>query len=242
MEKHTVSRLVGSPPGYIGYGEGGQLTERDRRKPYSVVLLDEIEKANADIFNILLQVLEDGQLTDSMGRKVNFRNTVVIMTSNVGARQIQRKSSLGFAKQTEEFTYARMKEMVMSEIKKIFNPEFLNRLDETIIFESLTDEDLEKIVDLLILQVNENLARRGLSVNLNPDVRRWIVDTTCQDRSYGARPLRRAIQKYIEDPLSEALIKNSLPAGSSLEVILKDNALCYITAGQDHREAIPLYH
>jgi ATP-dependent Clp protease ATP-binding subunit ClpC len=143
---------------------------------------------------------------------------------------------------SESATDKKVNEKVMSEVRKNFNPEFLNRLDETIIFESLTDEDLEKIVDLLILQVNENLARRGLSVNLNPDVRRWIVDTTCQDRSYGARPLRRAIQKYIEDPLSEALIKNSLPAGSSLEVLLKDNTLCYTTAGQDHREAIPLYH
>jgi ATP-dependent Clp protease ATP-binding subunit ClpC len=241
MEKHSVSKLIGSPPGYVGHEEGGQLTERVKRRPYAVLLLDEIEKAHHDVYNILLQVFEDGQLTDSLGNTVDFKNTIVIMTSNIGARYLGKQGMVGF-QTSESATDKKVNEKVMSEVRRNFNPEFLNRLDETIIFESLSNEDLEKIVDLLILQVNENLARRGLSVDLHPDVRRWIVDTTCQDRSYGARPLRRAIQKYIEDPLSEALIKNSLPAGSSLEVLLKDNALCYITAGQDHREAIPLYH
>jgi ATP-dependent Clp protease ATP-binding subunit ClpC len=239
MEKHSVSKLIGSPPGYVGHEEGGQLTERVKRRPYSVLLLDEIEKAHHDVYNILLQVFEDGHLTDSLGNTVDFKNTIVIMTSNIGARYLGRQGMVGF-QTTESATDKKVNEKVMSEVRRNFNPEFLNRLDETIIFQSLTDEDLEKVVDLLILQLNENLLRRGLSVSIHSEARRWIVDTTCQDRSYGARPLRRAIQKYIEDPLSEALIKNSLPVGAVLEVLLKENTLVYVMAGQDHHEAIPL--
>jgi ATP-dependent Clp protease ATP-binding subunit ClpC len=239
MEKHSVSKLIGSPPGYVGHEEGGQLTERVKRRPYSVLLLDEIEKAHHDVYNILLQVFEDGQLTDSLGNTIDFKNTIVIMTSNIGARYLGRQGMVGF-QTTGSATDKKVNDMVLGEVKRNFNPEFLNRLDDVIIFEALTDADLEQIVDLLVLQMNENLARRELAVHLSAEVKRWIVENTCQDRSYGARPLRRAIQKYIEDPLSEALIKNSLPPGSTLDVLLKDNALFCVTAGQDHREAIPL--
>jgi ATP-dependent Clp protease ATP-binding subunit ClpC len=231
MEKHSVSKLIGSPPGYIGHEEGGQLTEKIKRNPYSVLLLDEIEKAHPDVYNILLQVFEDGQLTDSLGNTIDFKNTIIIMTSNIGARFLEKRSHLGFhagpgadAKRTEE--------LIHSEVKRIFNPEFLNRLDDIILFVSLTDEDLENIVDLLIDQANQVMKQKKLSLVLRPEVRKWIVDKTCHDRSYGARPLRRAIQRYIEDPLSEAIIQNKIKPGSNLEVYLKDNALFCIRSGE----------
>lgn len=240
MEKHSVSKLIGSPPGYVGHEEGGQLTERVKRRPYSILLLDEIEKAHADVYNILLQVFEDGQLTDSLGNTIDFKNTIIIMTSNIGARYLGKKGVMGF-QSGGAASEKKVNELVMSAVRRNFNPEFLNRLDEIIIFEALNDDDLIKIVDLLISDVNENLKRRNISVRLQPEAGRWIVDLTCQDRSYGARPLRRAIQKYIEDPLSEALIRDTLPPGSVLEVFLKGNALFYVPAGADRQEAVPLY-
>jgi ATP-dependent Clp protease ATP-binding subunit ClpC len=231
MEKHSVSKLIGSPPGYVGYEEGGQLTEKIRRNPYSVLLLDEIEKAHPDVYNILLQVFEDGQLTDSLGNTIDFKNTIIIMTSNIGARFLEKRGHMGFHT-GKESDAKRTEELIHSEVKRVFNPEFLNRLDEVILFDSLGDEDLEKIVDLLIGLVNEVLQQKKLSIALRPEARKWIVDKTCHDRSYGARPLRRAIQKYIEDPLSEALIQNRIRTDSALEIFLNDDALHYVFKGE----------
>src|ERR1017187_5965253 len=202
MEKHSVSKLIGAPPGYVGYEEGGQLTERVRRTPYSVILLDEIEKAHPDVYNILLQVFEDGQLTDGLGNTVDFRNTIIILTSNLGARQLQKQSGLGFQSSDEAVQAKSQDDMVMSEVKRVFNPEFLNRLDEVILFDSLTDEDLLLIIDSLV--------HRQVQIAITPEARQWILEKTCGNRNYGARPLRRALQKYVEDPLSEALIQGGL--------------------------------
>src|SRR5437773_9198166 len=226
MEKHSVSKLIGSPPGYVGHEEGGQLTERVKRSPYSVLLLDEIEKAHPDVYNILLQVFEDGQLTDSLGNTTDFKNCIIIMTSNIGARFLEKRGHLGF-RTTSESDHKKTEEMIHSEVRRIFNPEFLNRLDEIILFEALTDEDLEKIVDLLIHQLNDVMKQKKLFVISKPEVRRWIVQKTCQDRSYGARPLRRAIQKYIEDPLSEALIQNRLKPDSTVELYLEADTIAF---------------
>jgi ATP-dependent Clp protease ATP-binding subunit ClpC len=231
MEKHSVSKLIGSPPGYVGYEEGGQLTERVKRNPYSIILLDEIEKAHPDIYNILLQVFEDGQLTDGLGNQVDFKNTIIIMTSNLGARFLEKRGHLGFSAPQGEGTSAKIEEMVRSEVKKAFNPEFLNRLDEVILFTSLADEDLIKIMDLLVDQVNVNLVAKQVKIRLSPEASKYILEKTCADRSYGARPLRRALQKYIEDPLSEALIQGSLPRPSDLEVYLGDTGIFYRVLG-----------
>jgi ATP-dependent Clp protease ATP-binding subunit ClpC len=225
MEKHSVSKLIGSPPGYVGYEEGGQLTERVKRQPYSVILLDEIEKAHPDVYNILLQVFEDGQLTDGLGNTVDFKNTIIIMTSNLGARFLDKKSPMGFAAPTDAGQFAKVEDQVMGEVKKAFNPEFLNRLDEVILFNQLTDEDLVKIVALLVEQINTNLAPKQIKIRLLPEAAKWIIEKTLGDRSYGARPLRRALQKYIEDPLSEALIQGSLPRPSELEVFLTESGI-----------------
>ena len=224
MEKHSVSKLIGSPPGYVGHDEGGQLTERIKRSPYSVVLFDEIEKAHPDVFNILLQVFEDGILTDSLGNTVDFKNAIIIMTSNIGARFIQKRGTLGF-QANADMSRERMEEMVMSSVKQTFNPEFINRLDEIIIFDELTDEDLMEIVELQVGQINKTLLTRGIEVRLNEDAKRWLVDKTCTDRSYGARPLRRALQKYVEDPLSESLIQGELRAATTVEVFLEEGRL-----------------
>ncbi|HET9705829.1 MAG TPA: ATP-dependent Clp protease ATP-binding subunit, partial [Vicinamibacterales bacterium] len=230
MEKHSVSKLIGSPPGYVGHEEGGQLTEKVKRNPYSVVLLDEIEKAHPDIFNILLQVFEDGHLTDGLGNRVNFKNAILIMTSNIGARFIQKKASMGF--QTSEAGDAKgVQDMVLGEVKRTFNPEFINRVDELIVFEALNDEDLGKILSLLVEQLNVNLIDRRMKVIVSPEVADWIIDITCKDRSYGARPLRRAIQRYIEDPLAEELIRGHLQGGE-IEVYLDGGQLAYRPAGQ----------
>jgi ATP-dependent Clp protease ATP-binding subunit ClpC len=225
MEKHSVSKLIGSPPGYVGYEEGGQLTERVKRQPYSVILLDEIEKAHPDVYNILLQVFEDGQLTDGLGNTVDFKNTIIIMTSNLGARFLEKKHGMGFSAPAGEGIPQKIEDMVMSEVKRAFNPEFLNRLDEVILFSSLTDDDLVKIVDLLVGQVNQNLVAKQITIRLTPDAARYILEKTCNDRSFGARPLRRALQKYIEDPLSEALIQGTLPRPAYLEVYLGDTGI-----------------
>lgn len=226
MEKHSVSKLIGSPPGYIGHDEGGQMTEKIKRHPYSVLLLDEIEKAHPDLFNILLQVLEDGMLTDSHGATIDFKNVILIMTSNIGARFIQKRGQLGFqaSAQTQQTT---VEEGVMQAVKQTFNPEFINRLDEIIVFEPLTDTDLFEIVGILVSLLNRTLIRRKLQVQMTEDAKRWIVEKTCADRTYGARPLRRALQKYVEDPLSEALIQGRFNETSVIEVYLEGDALQY---------------
>ena len=231
MEKHSVSKLIGSPPGYVGHEEGGQLTEKVKRNPYSVVLLDEIEKAHPDLFNILLQVFEDGHLTDGLGNRVNFKNTIIIMTSNIGARFIQKKASLGF-QSTESSVIARsVSDMVLGEVRKTFNPEFINRIDEIIVFEALSDDDLRTITKLLVRQLNDNLVDRKIRLELAQEVVDWVIEQTCKDRSYGARPLRRAIQRYIEDPLSEELIRGQLKGGD-IDVYLDGGSLSYRPAGQ----------
>jgi ATP-dependent Clp protease ATP-binding subunit ClpC len=230
MEKHSVSKLIGSPPGYVGHEEGGQLTEKVKRNPYSVVLLDEVEKAHPDLFNILLQVFEDGHLTDGLGNRVNFKNTIIIMTSNIGARFIQKKASLGFQSADTGVISRSVNDMVLSEVRKTFNPEFINRLDELIVFEALSDDDLRTITKLLVKQVNDNLVDRRLRLELEPEVLDWIIEQTCKDRSYGARPLRRAIQRYIEDPLSEELIRGHL-TGGDIQVYLDAGTLAYRPLG-----------
>ena len=232
MEKHSVSKLIGSPPGYVGHEEGGQLTEKIKRHPYSVVLLDEIEKAHPDLLNILLQVFEDGHLTDGLGNRVNFKNTIIIMTSNIGARYIQKKASVGFQSSEAREIQRSVSEMVLGEVKRTFNPEFVNRVDEIIVFEALTDDDLRKIMAMLIEQLNKNLLDRALSIRLTSEVVDWIIEATCRDRSYGARPLRRAIQRYVEDPLSEELIRGRLESGE-VEVYLDAGALAYRAAGRE---------
>ena len=230
MEKHSVSKLIGSPPGYVGHEEGGQLTERVRRNPYCVVLLDEVEKAHFDIFNLLLQVFEDGQLTDSHGNTVDFKNSIIIMTSNIGARYLMNKPQMGFASGTAQGR-DKVEEVIMEEVKRVFNPEFLNRVDDLILFDSLTEEDLGKIVDLLIEKGNENLSQKQIRISLGKSAKRWIIDKTCRDRSYGARPLRRAIQKYIEDPVSELIIQGKLKEKETLSIFIKGGALYYRAKG-----------
>jgi len=237
MEKHSVSKLIGSPPGYVGYEEGGQLTERVKRSPYSVVLLDEIEKAHADVFNILLQVFEDGQLTDGLGNTVDFKNTIIIMTSNIGARHLQRRQGLGFQSDREDMVMEKIEDLVKNEVKRTFNPEFLNRIDEIILFQSLTDADLIQILELLVQQLNTNLAQKAITISVTEDAKKWILEKTLVDRSYGARPLRRALQRYVEDPLSEALIAggiNDRPA--FLEVYLDNNQLFYRPVAKEGAE------
>ncbi|MDT7780713.1 MAG: ATP-dependent Clp protease ATP-binding subunit ClpC, partial [Acidobacteriota bacterium] len=226
MEKHSVSKLIGSPPGYVGHEEGGQLTERIKRSPYAVLLFDEIEKAHPDIFNVLLQVFEDGILTDALGNTVDFKNAIIIMTSNIGARYIQKKGTMGF-QASPDASREKMEEMVMNSVRHTFNPEFINRLDEIIIFDQLLDEELLEIVGLQVELLNKTLQRRGLEVRLTDEAKRWIVEKTCGDRSYGARPLRRAIQKYVEDPLSEALIQGSLAGATVVDVFPEGNVLGY---------------
>ncbi len=242
MEKHSVSKLIGSPPGYVGYEEGGQLTERVRRTPYSLILLDEIEKAHPDIFNILLQVFEDGQLTDGLGNTVDFKNTIIIMTSNIGARYLERRSNLGFQSAAEGATEKKMGDLVMGEVKRLFNPEFLNRLDEVIIFNALNDNDLLQILDLLVSMMNRNMVQKNISLTLSPEAGKWILEKTCADRSYGARPLRRALQRYIEDPLSEALIQGEIQPPSVLEVVVENESLYYRPVNDKLVAATPLSH
>ena len=219
MEKHAVSRLVGSPPGYIGYDEGGQLTEAVRRKPYCVLLLDEIEKAHPDVFNILLQILEDGRLTDAQGRTVDFRHAIVIMTSNIGASEIARNTPLGFAISDDEtgITYDDMKNRIMGELKKVFRPEFLNRIDDVIVFHKLQKDEIKTIIELLLRRIRESLAERELQLELTEDAKDYLVDKGW-DPSMGARPLRRAIQRYIEDPLADFVLREELTPGGTVIV------------------------
>jgi ATP-dependent Clp protease ATP-binding subunit ClpC len=227
MEKHTVSRLIGSPPGYVGYEEGGQLTEAVRRKPFSVILFDEIEKAHPDVFNTLLQILEDGHLTDSQGHKVDFKNTVIIMTSNLGTRDIQKGPGVGFAARPDErVTYEKMKDKVTEELKRQFRPEFLNRIDEVIVFHSLTIEDVKQIVDLMMKRVSEQLGAKDLEIELT-DAAKTLLAEKGFDPSLGARPLRRTIQRMVEDPLSEKLLWKEFRAGQTIIVDAQDGELVF---------------
>ncbi len=216
MDKFNVSRLIGAPPGYVGYEEGGQLTEKVRRKPYSVILLDEIEKAHQDVFNLLLQVFEEGRLTDSLGRKVDFRNTIILMTSNVGADMLRKQGSLGFIAPKEEVTYEHMKECLLEEVKRAFKPEFLNRVDDIIVFKSLTREDLYKIVDLEIEGIVKRLKDKDIEMELSKDVIELFIEKGF-DPVYGARPLKRTIQRFIEDPLAESIISGKIKEGSKVK-------------------------
>jgi ATP-dependent Clp protease ATP-binding subunit ClpC len=231
MEKHTVSRLIGSPPGYVGYEEGGQLTEAVRRKPFSVILFDEIEKAHPDVFNTLLQILEDGRLTDSQGHQVDFKNTIIIMTSNLGTRDIQKGPGIGFAARPDErMTYEKMKDRVMDELKKSFRPEFLNRIDEVIVFHSLTQADVKQIVDLLMKRVTEQLKAKDLEIELT-DAAKDVLAEKGFDPSLGARPLRRTIQRLVEDPLSEKLLWKEFRAGQTIIVDARDGEIVFEGAG-----------
>jgi ATP-dependent Clp protease ATP-binding subunit ClpC len=232
MEKFSVSRLVGAPPGYVGYEEGGQLTEKVRRKPYSVVLLDEVEKAHPDVFNILLQVLEDGLLTDSMRRKVNFKNTVLIMTSNLGAQQIGGKANLGFARDDLEEAHDRMRNTVMDEVKRAFNPEFLNRVDEIIVFHSLGRKEIDEIVRILLRDVQDRLIEHELDIQLTPNAVSLLVEQGFNPRM-GARPLRRAIQRLVEDPLAELVLAGKLPSGRVVRIARKGDELTFEVKDQE---------
>ncbi|MFM8980556.1 MAG: ATP-dependent Clp protease ATP-binding subunit [Planctomycetia bacterium] len=226
MEKHTVSRLVGAPPGYVGYEEGGQLTERVRRRPYCVVLFDEIEKAHQDAFNMLLQIMEEGRLTDSFGRQVDFKNTVVIMTSNIGAEAIKGKGSLGFSKASDEASFGHMRDELMKEVERHFRPEFLNRVDEIIVFKPLARADLEQIIDIELRGLGDRLAQRNLTITLSPEARQHIIDQG-YNPEYGARPLRRAIQRLLEDPLAEEVLRGAFPEGTRIQVTYADGHVAF---------------
>ncbi len=226
MEKHTVSKFIGSPPGYVGHEEGGQLTEKLRRSPYAVVLFDEVEKAHPDLFNILLQVFEDGVLTDALGQTVDCNHAIFIMTSNIGARAIQKRTALGFHA-TAASTRDQLEDEVMSQVRQTFAPEFINRLDEVILFDELTDDDLLHILGLQISRLNRVLEHLDLKIVLADDARRWLIDKTCADRKYGARPLRRALQKYVEDELSEALIQGHIGEECTVEVFAEGDKLAF---------------
>ena len=229
MEKHTVSKLIGSPPGYVGYDEGGQLSEKVRRNPYSVVLFDEVEKAHPDVFNVLLQVLDDGHITDSTGRVVDFKNTVIIMTSNAGAENIVAPKSLGFASSsTDEQIHDDMKNKVMDEVRRMFRPEFLNRIDDIIVFHMLKKEQIGQIVDIMMKTINDRIMEQmKLSVELDDDAKAYIVDKG-YDAKYGARPLRRTIQNEIEDELAERILEGKIKAGNRVLVTVKDKKLDFV--------------
>jgi ATP-dependent Clp protease ATP-binding subunit ClpC len=237
MEKHAAAKFIGSPPGYVGHDEGGQLTEKLRRTPYSVVLFDEVEKAHPDLFNVLLQVFEDGVLTDAQGQTVDCKHAIFIMTSNIGARAIQKRGNLGF-QASGNASREKLEDQVMAQVKQTFAPEFINRLDEIILFDELTEDDLRKIVDLQIARLNQIVKTRSIAISLTAEARDWLIEKTCADRSYGARPLKRALQKYVEDELSEALIQGTLTDESMIEVFREDDRLGFrqITADVPKRE------
>src|ERR671935_60580 len=226
MEKHTVSRLFGSPPGYVGYEEGGQLTEKVRRRPFSVVLFDEVEKAHQDVFNSLLQILEDGRLTDAQGRTVDFKNTVIIMTTNLGTKDISKGLSIGFARTDEAMTHEKMTDRVMDELKRSFRPEFLNRIDEVIVFHSLTRENVKAIVDLMMRRVREQLKAKDIEIELT-DASKELLAEKGYDVSLGARPLRRTIQRMVEDQLSEKLLHKEFKAGQTIIVDSRDDEVVF---------------
>jgi ATP-dependent Clp protease ATP-binding subunit ClpC len=226
MEKHAIAKMIGSPPGYVGHEEGGQLTERIKRKPYSVVLLDEIEKAHPDVLNILLQVMDDGMITDAYGQAVDFKNTIVIMTSNIGSAHVARSGGkLGFKQDNLEQQFKDRRDLVMGEVKKTLSPEFINRIDEIVVFDPLTEEQLQDIASIMIKRLNIGLEERGIQISATDEVFAWLVELTCQDRSFGARPLRRAIQRHIEDALSEAMIQGRFQSKGLIEAHLEDGRL-----------------
>jgi ATP-dependent Clp protease ATP-binding subunit ClpC len=228
MEKHAIAKMIGSPPGYVGYEEGGQLTERIKRKPYSVLLLDEIEKAHPEVLNILLQVMEDGQVTDAFGDTIDFKNALLVMTSNIGAHLLQKQGALGFrTPDVRDADYQSRKDLVLRELKTALNPEFINRVDEIIVFDALSDDNLLAISRLMIRQLNLSLAEKGIRITVTDDAYRWLIDKTCGDRSYGARPLRRAIQKHIEDVLSESLILGKIPSRGEIEIFVDQERLAF---------------
>ncbi|MBQ4092330.1 MAG: AAA family ATPase, partial [Firmicutes bacterium] len=231
MERHAVSRLVGAPPGYVGYDEGGQLTEAVRRNPYCVVLLDEIEKAHPEVFNILLQVLDDGRLTDSMGRTVDFRNTIIIMTSNVGAENVYTTNkSMGFlTEEAKEDDYESIKGKDMADLKKSFRPEFINRVDEIIVFHSLQQEDIVSIAELMLKELEERLSEQQITLDVTDDAKKYLAEKGF-DKTFGARPLRRTILTKVEDPLAEKLLDNTFAEGDKVKVDLADGELVFTKA------------
>jgi ATP-dependent Clp protease ATP-binding subunit ClpC len=231
MEKFSVSRLTGAPPGYVGYEEGGQLTEKVRRHPYAVVLFDEIEKAHPDVFNILLQILDDGSLTDGLGRRVDFKNTILIMTSNAGAREIKKAGGFGFSTQESEIDYSKMQSKIMEEVKRLFNPEFLNRVDELVVFRNLTKEHMEQIIDIVVNEMLTKVSDRQIEIELTKEAKEFIAEKGF-DPVYGARPLKRVIQKYIEDPIAEEMLKGRFSDGSQIKVIREGKALVFTETGR----------
>jgi ATP-dependent Clp protease ATP-binding subunit ClpC len=226
MEKFTASRLIGSPPGYVGYEEGGQLSEAVRRRPYSVVLFDEIEKAHPDVMHLLLQILEEGKITDSLGRKIDFRNTIIIMTSNVGAELIKRQTSMGFGAVSGAESYERMRDMILEESKRVFKPEFLNRLDDMIVFHTLSREDLVRIVDLEVAKVVERVKAKDIKIQVDPTAVEFLIDKG-YDPTYGARPMRRAVEKYLEDPFAEELLRSNIKVGDTVVVHAEGEKLAF---------------
>jgi ATP-dependent Clp protease ATP-binding subunit ClpC len=237
MERFNVSRLTGAPPGYIGYDEGGQLTEQVRRKPYAVVLLDEIEKAHPDIFHVLLQVMDDGHLTDSYGRKVDFKNVVLIMTSNLSARVIEKNTAIGFQKDDEANAFGKMKDNVMNELKRTFNPEFLNRIDEMVMFHPLSLEHMQDIVDIMLERLNEQMAEQGIRLEIEEHAKAWLAQQG-YDPAYGARPLRRAIRRHIEDPLSEEVLRGEFAGGGVVQIKLAGEELAFVAKREDAVESL----
>ena len=240
MEKFSVSRLVGAPPGYVGYEEGGQLTEKVRRKPYAVVLLDEIEKAHPDVFNILLQVLDDGILTDSLGRRVDFKNTILIMTSNIGARDIKSSGGFGFGDNTVQDKYKAMKNVIEEALKRVFNPEFLNRVDDTIVFHSLEKSHIMKIIDIATKDLFKRMSSMNITIELNKPAKEFLAEKGF-DPAFGARPLRRALQKYVEDPVSEEILKGKFSDGSKIKVKFnkKTEQLKFVDANKNRKKEEP---
>jgi ATP-dependent Clp protease ATP-binding subunit ClpC len=230
MEKFTVSRLVGSPPGYVGYEEGGQLSEKVRRQPYSVVLFDEIEKAHPDVMHMLLQIMEEGRLTDSYGRVIDFRNTVIILTTNLGSDFI-RKGGLGFTESSESVDYETLKIRMLDEVKRVFKPEFINRIDDLVVFRQLGREDTVKILALEVAKVKGRLAAKGIDLRLAPDAQEFLLEKGF-DQAMGARPLRRAVQRYLEDPLAEEILRGDLQGAETVEVVKADGGLAFrVVAG-----------
>jgi len=226
MEKFASSRLIGSPPGYVGFEEGGQLTEQVRRRPYSVVLFDEIEKAHPDVMNMLLQILEEGKLTDSQGRAVDFRNTIILLTSNVGSESAKKSTSIGFNNSANEVDYEKMRELIMEEAKKTFRPEFMNRLDDMIVFRSLVKKDLGEILGLELRKVTERLKEKEIDLVLDKKAHNLLVEKG-YDPEYGARPMRRAVERFLEDPLAEEILRGSLVGGDPIKVSAKDDKLTF---------------
>jgi ATP-dependent Clp protease ATP-binding subunit ClpC len=234
MEKHAVSKLIGSPPGYVGHEEGGQLTERVRRNPYSVVLFDEIEKAHPDVANLLLQILEDGTLTDSYGNRIDFRNTLLLMTSNLGSKLVLRGGRMGFGQNSDEADFGQVEEEILAELKRSFSPEFINRIDDVIVFNPLGKEQLRKIVDILLIDVNSTLEERRITVVATDEAKDWLLEQAGIDPSTGARPLRRTIQRHVQDTISDILIKkqqnDGMPSndGGIIDVVVKDGELVLV--------------